>query len=193
MYNKNLYSIVLLLIYAFLLGAMSGCASNLPQEITTPIENSPQISEVLQEIEAHKGELVRWGGSIASIENKKDETWVGVVSRELSRNGRPKSGDETAGRFLAKVSEFLDPEIFKKGRLVTIYGELAGVKDGKIGEQPYTFPVVNSIKAYMWAEYRDPPPYPYLHRRYYDPFWDPYWGFQHRYHRHFYRDPRFRY
>ena len=170
---------------------LTGCASNLPVELTTPIEGSPQVSEVLQNFDVHKGELVRWGGSIASVENKEDETWVEIVSRDLNRSGRPKSSDQTDGRFLAKVSEFLDPEIYKKGRLVTVYGELAGSQDGKIGEQTYTFPVVNSKKAYMWAEYRDPPPH-HIHRRYYDPFWDPYWIY-HRRLNYYYGIPRYRY
>ena len=192
MKNNNLCLIILLMIFGFI----SGCASNLPLEITKPIEGSPQISEVLQNSEAHKSEQVRWGGSIASIENKKDETWVEVVSRELKRSGRPKSSDETTGRFLVKVSQFLDPEIYKKGRLITVYGELAASQDGKIGEQPYSFPVVISKKAYLWAEYRDPPPYPYSRRHYYNPFWDPYWDPYwnlHRGHRHYYHVPRYWY
>ena len=183
MNSKRLFLITLLF--------LTGCASNLPVELTTPIEGSPQVSEVLQNFDAHKGELVRWGGSIASVENKEDETWVEIVSRELNRSGRPKSSDQTDGRFLAKVSQFLDPEIYKKGRLVTIYGELAESQDGKIGERSYTFPVVNSKKAYMWAEYRDLPQHP-VHRRYYDPFWDPYWIY-HRRLQHYYGYPRYRY
>ena len=178
----------------FLVGVLflTGCASNLPVEITTPIKGSPQISEVLQNIDVHKSKQVRWGGSIASIENKKDETWLEVVSRDLKRSGRPKSSDETAGRFLVIVSQFLDPEIYTKGRLITVYGELAGSREGKIGEQPYTFPIVNSKTAFMWAEYRDPPPHHYFHRRYYDPFWDPYWDPYWR-RRFYYSDPRFWY
>ena len=182
--SKRLFVITLLF--------LTGCASNLPVELTTPIEGSPQVSEVLQNIDAHNGELVRWGGSIASIDNKENETWVEIVSRELNRSGRPKRSDQTSGRFLAKVNDFLDPEIYKNGRLVTIYGELAGGQDGKIGEQSYTFPVVNSKKAYMWSEYRDPLSAPYYRRPYYDPFYDPYWDLHYR-HRYFYGHPHYWY
>lgn len=184
----------LLLITAVLLtGLISGCASNLPVEITTPITGSPLISEVLQATEIYQGKSVRWGGSIASIENKKDETWIEIVSRELNRNGRPKkSVNKTAGRFLAKVDQFLDPEIYIKGRLITIVGELAGSQGGKIGDQPYKFPIVHSKTAYLWTEYPDPPRYPHYGRPYYDPYWDPYWS-RHWHHRFFYRDPYFWY
>ncbi len=185
--SKRLFLVTLFL--------LTGCANNLPVEISTPVEGSPQLAEVLQDLDAYKGKIVRWGGSIASVENKKDETWVELVSRELSRNGRPKDNDRSEGRFLAKVSKFLDPEIYKKGRLVTVYGELAGGQEGVIGEKPYIFLVVKTKKILMWTEYRDPPPTPYYHR-YYDPYWgtywDPYWGLYSRRH-FFHRDPRYWY
>jgi outer membrane lipoprotein len=164
---------------------ISGCASKLPQEITTHVEGSPNISDVSENSDKYKGQFVRWGGSIASIEKKEDETWLEVVSRELERHGRPENSDQSAGRFLARVNQFLDPEIYSRGRLITIYGELVGTRDGKIGDKPYKFPVVKSKTAYLWAEYRDLPAYPYYHRPYYyDPFRDPYWDL--RWRRHYY-------
>jgi len=162
-------------------GFISGCASHLPQEITRPVEGSPMISEVTGNVDQYKGQAVRWGGSIVSIENKKDETWVEVVARDLGRNGRPIKSDQTEGRFLAKINQFLDPEIYSKGRLITVYGELTGAQEGMIGEKPYTFPVVKSKSAYLWAEYRDPPPY-YYRPYFYDPYWDPYWDLRWRRH-----------
>ena len=185
---KRLIPVILLLV--------SGCASNVPIEVAEPVEGSPQLLEVLQNPEAHKGELIRWGGSIASIENKQNETWVEIVSRKLNRSGRPESSDKTDGRFLAKVNEFLDPEVYNKGRLMTFYGELAASHDGKIGEQPYSFPVVNSKMIYLWPKYHAPPRYPlhyrYYHRSYYDPFWAPDWGLRGR-HRYLQGAPRFWY
>lgn len=191
MNTKNLF----LIVTSLLSGFISGCASNLPVEITTPITDNPLISEVLPATETYEGKLVRWGGSIVSLENKKDETWIEVVSRELNRNGRPKkSVNRTEGRFLAKVYQFLDPEIYKKGRLITLYGTLAGSQDGMIGDQPYKFPVVHSKTTHLWAEYPDPPRYPRYYPHYgwpyYDPYWDPYGHWQHRF---FYGHPRYWY
>ncbi|MFK8067433.1 MAG: Slp family lipoprotein [Gammaproteobacteria bacterium] len=179
------------------LSLVSACASNLPVEIETAIQDSPALEDVLQKPQAYIGRQIRWGGSIASIKNKDNETWIEIVARELSGRGRPIDGDKTSGRFIAKVSQFLDPEIYSKGRLVTIYGELAGSQDGKIGDQSYVFPLVNSKTAYLWTEYRDPPQNSYFHSPYYrggyyDPIWDPYWDLR-WWGRYYYGDPRFGY
>ncbi len=170
--------------WLFALFFLGGCASNLPIEITSPIESSPSLSEARQDIESHQGKLVRWGGSIAAVENKNDETWLEVVSRKLNSNGKPQKSDQTEGRFLLKVSQFLEPEVYSKGRLITVYGSIIGEQEGNIGEQPYRFPVVQSEKAYLWVEYKEPEPYPFYRRSYYDPFWDPYWDLHWR--RHFF-------
>ncbi len=170
-----------------LFGLLSGCASNLPKEISTPPDNNPTVEEILQDTEPYLGTFLRWGGSIASVENRKDETWLEIVARALDSRGRPEKSDQSPGRFLARVDQFLDPEIYRKGRLVTVYGVLEGIKEGKIGEQPYSFPVVRAKTVYLWAEYREPPPLPRYYWPYYDPFWDPFWP--HRYY--WYRDPRF--
>ena len=48
--------------------------------------------------------MVRWGGAIASVENRRDETWIEIVERPLNT-------DKSAGRFLARVDGFLDPAV----------------------------------------------------------------------------------
>ncbi len=184
-------------LFLIVLTFLSACASNLPVEIKMPIEDSPLLLDVLQKPEVYQDEQIRWGGSIASIKNKESETWVEIVSRTLDSSGRPIKDDNTSGRFIAKVKQFLDSEIYSKGRLITIYGELAGSQNGKIGDQSYVYPLVNSKTAYLWAEYREPPqnlyPHsPYYRRGYYDPFWDPHWDLHWR-GRYFYGNPRFEY
>lgn len=124
-----------------------GCASTSPLE---SIEHNTPIEEVLQNSESHQGEEVRWGGTIASVKNKQGETWIEIVSRDLKSNGRPKRGDTSGGRFIAKVVGFLEPEIYKKGRMVTVQGEVSGSEAGFIGTHAYTFPVVKSTKAHLW-------------------------------------------
>ena len=36
-----------------------------------------------------------WGGTIASVENRKDETWLEIVARELGSSGRPRETDRS--------------------------------------------------------------------------------------------------
>ncbi len=179
-----------ILLWILLPLGLLGCASNPPIGSSEQIEASPSIVTVLQDIDAHSGEAVQWGGTIASIENKQGETWLEIVSRDLKASGKPKRSDKTGGRFIVKADEFLEPEIYQKGRAVTVLGSLSGSQAGLIGEQPYLFPVVTSEEIKLWPEYQDNPRqinygWSYygrhwgLHSRHFYPY--SYWGPRYRY------------
>ena len=127
------------------------------------------------------GELpvVRWGGTIASLFNQDTgNTLVEIVSRPLQGSGRPLHNDRSQGRFLAEVDGFLDPEIVKPGRDMTVVGPLTRRQRGSIGETPYVFPVVSVEDFRYWErEVHVPTPHfrhwnAYTPFGYYDPFWD---------------------
>ena len=94
---------------------------------------------------------VRWGGTIAGVTNlESGVTQLEVVSRPLRRNGRPLHNDKSDGRFLAEVNEFLDPEIVKTGRDITVTGTASGVREGSVGEAVYAFPLVKVESYHYW-------------------------------------------
>src|SRR5581483_12094141 len=123
--------------------------------------------------DSYSGRHVRWGGTIAGVENGKAETRVEVVARELDRDGRPQPTNRSSGRFIARVEGFLDPAAYRKGREVTVAGTVDGSTTRKIGEYNYRYPVVKADTIYLWEPRVEPQRYrdPY----YYDPFWGP-WG-----------------
>ncbi len=141
--------IVRILLLTILPLLLVGCAGKQPM---ASIEQNTPITEVLQDINAHQGEQVMWGGTIAAIENKQGETWLEIVSRDLKSSGRPKRSDTTGGRFIAKITTFLEPEIYHNGRAVTVVGRLTGSQAGFIGEHGYVFPVVTSGEVQLWPE-----------------------------------------
>lgn len=149
-----------------------GCASPVPQPIREAPSGAPSAQAVRGNPQDFAGAKVRWGGTIAAVENREGETVIEVVSRELESNGRPKETDRSGGRFLARHSGFLDPMIYTKGRLLTVAGTVAGEERRPIGKFTYSFPVVNVESLYLWE--------PRAEMRYdaypYDPFWyDPWW------------------
>lgn len=122
--------------------------------------------------------VVRWGGTITRVLNRADGvTVVEIVSRPLYSGGRPKHDDRSDGRFLAEVSEFLDPEIVVAGRDMTVVGTLAGRRTGTIGEAEYVFPVVTVQNYKYWKQVVELPPYHFPHWNHYpyfgrtDPLW----------------------
>ncbi|MGF1642509.1 MAG: Slp family lipoprotein [Thiotrichales bacterium] len=165
---------------------VSGCASNVPKPIETPIDPPIQLAEVRKAPATYIGKQVRWGGNIATVTNLAETTRVEIVSRRLQSSGRPSRSDHTDGRFVVLVPEFLDPSVYAKDRQLTVVGEIVGTEPGKIGEFDYQYPVVKGDTLHLWepireADWRDYPPYPgwyspwYAPYRYrYDPFY-PWW------------------
>jgi outer membrane lipoprotein len=160
---------------------LAGCASDIPRPIRETPAGNIALTQALQNPEQHRGAAVRWGGTITSVENRRDETWLEIVERPLDANGQPRDTDKSAGRFLARVQGFLDPAIFAPKRLVTAAGTLDGNSTRTIGEHPYTYPVVHTDSIYLWpVSVRTEYPY------YYPPYWyDPWypWGYPYPYHR----------
>lgn len=98
------------------------------------------------------GKNARWGGRIASVENKKDVSEIEIVFFPESSSGKPRIGKESGGRFKAIVSGFIDPLVFEQGRLITVVGEVGEAQNGIIGEQDYIYPTVNAIGYHMWKQ-----------------------------------------
>ncbi len=151
----------------FAAALLTGCATYLPEAIRKAPPKDIAVSEVRRNIDLYKGQFVRWGGTIASVENRKGETWLEIVARELDGDGRPRETDVSQGRFLARITGFLDPAVYAPGREMTVAGTIEGHLTRKIGEYVYTYPVVNVELSHLWpVRVRYPRDY-----YYYDPFW----------------------
>jgi outer membrane lipoprotein len=124
------------------------------------------------------GKSVRWGGNIVSVRNLKTETQLEIVGRRLDGDGRPRDENRSDGRFLANVSGFLDPLVYKTGRDVTVNGHIEGTIDRAIGEFAYTYPVVRAADVHLWEVPTTSTYPPYYYPYYYDfPFGDPFWPY----------------
>ncbi|MDH3452010.1 MAG: Slp family lipoprotein [Gammaproteobacteria bacterium] len=153
--------------------AVSSCAST-PDPIRDA-EDGPPLGVVREAPQRFIGERVRWGGTIANVENDAEQTRVYIVARELQSSGRPARSDFSTGRFVALLAGFHDPVILAPGRELTVVGVLHEAMRGTIGEFDYVYPVVNAETHRLWPKrepsynYYRPPYHPY----YYDP-WYPY-------------------
>lgn len=162
--------------------ALGGCAT-IPENISTPVPG-PDVREVGADPDSHTGARVRWGGTISEVNNLEDRTVIAVVARPLTRNGEPLGGEAALGRFFAEVDRFLEPEEYKTGRRITVVGQFTGIRQSRIDQYVYDYPVVQVQHLYMWQQYarRDPypigpyyRPFPYWHH----PYWRHYHGFLH--------------
>lgn len=161
---------------ALLLG---GCAS-VPKTISTPVVG-PDVREVRANPDANIGKTVRWGGTISDVENLENRTVITVVARRLTSRGEPEGDTAAIGRFKAEVNRFLEPEEYKPGRRITVVGRVSAIRQDRIDQYVYNYPVVEVQSLYVWEEYkRYREPYPYYGWPY------PYWRYPYSWHyRHF--------
>jgi outer membrane lipoprotein len=174
-----------ILIFSLIL-LISGCAHVISKDLRAKADPSLTFGQVHQDSNAHKDKSVVWGGEIIQTTNQKDgTTLIEVFQRPLGWRGEPKETVASEGRFLILIEKYLDPYLFRRGRKITVAGEIQGEKIKPIGEMDYRYPLVLSKQIYLWEEYSYPVPYHYPYS--YDLGWGyPYWWrFNVHYYRHF--------
>jgi outer membrane lipoprotein len=165
---------------------LSGCVHVISKDLRTKSDLSLTLSQVRHHPETFKGKWVVWGGEIVETVNQKEgTTQIEVFQTPLGWRGEPRETTASEGRFLVLVDKYSDPYVFRRGKKITVAGEIVGEKIKPLGEMDYRYPLVSSKEVYLWpVDYY--PPYSY-----YDPWWGyPYgWGlgFGLNYHHHHHR------
>ncbi len=158
-------------ILALSLVALGGCAV-----VPEPLEGDySQSFHPAQATDDSVGARVRWGGSVVQTRPEADRTCIEILAHRLDSSTRPDRSDEDLGRFLACRGTFLDPEIFTRGREVTVTGRLAGFQSGQVGDFAYEYPVVEADTVYLWPQRVDIDRYDYGFSRWHHPYYPYYW------------------
>jgi outer membrane lipoprotein len=161
-----------------LLILFSGCAP-ISKELRAQADRTLSFRQVFQNPEAYKDKIVIWGGEIIEAINQKDgTTLIVVLQRPLDWMQEPKI-QRSEGRFIILVEGYVDPYVFRRGRRITVAGEILGRKVMRLGELEYPYPLLRSKQIYLWGEYHYSPypyPYPYYPWGYYG-YYGPRWGY----------------
>lgn len=148
-----------MVLFVFSSLAISGCVS-VPEAVDKQPTSLFNVADVQQNEANHTSSQVRWGGTIVGLSNNSDSTDILVVSRPLGKSARPLNSDRSSGRFIARVAGFVEPEVYVKGREITITGAVEGLENKLIGETEYQYPVVAVDGLHLWNK-REPAKYPY--------------------------------
>jgi len=174
-----------LILLSMLVLLLSGCVHVISKDLRIKSDPSLTLSQVSRNPDTFKGKMILWGGEIIETTNQKGgTTQIEVFQKPLGWREEPKETVVSVGRFLILADEYLDPYIFRRGRKITVAGEIIGEKMKLLGEMDYRYPIVSSKQIYLWPQYYYQP-YPYF---YFDPWWwsYPYWrggfGFYYHYH-----------
>ena len=159
---------------------LAACSSHIPPEIKQPFNGSPGVAQVRQQMDAYLTQKVRWGGVILHTENKQNTSELTIMALPLNENGEPQNSDQSPGRFIAIIDEFVEPLVYSPEREITVKGHILKAKTLKVGEFPYEYPVIQVEHYHLWPpeqerSYDDYPPYPWMYGPYYYPWHYPYY------------------
>jgi len=128
----------------------SGCAPVISKEVMQDVDQGISFQEMQKRPEAYEGRTTVLGGDIIQTENYPDKTLLVVLHRPLDSRQRPEAEGTSLGRFIVKVSGFLDPAIYQAGRLITVAGMVTGKETRALGEVNYTYPILEKRELYLW-------------------------------------------
>jgi outer membrane lipoprotein len=143
---------VLLSVIAWLL---SGCASGPDKLAYQPESQLVPYAQALTAPTQYQSQPVRWSGLIVQTRVLAGSSEIEIVYLPLKSNGQPQQQETSPGRFMASVHGLLDPELYAKGRSITVLGHLGRSVEGKIGEQVYRFPLVVVDAHTLWPKVKE--------------------------------------
>jgi outer membrane lipoprotein len=174
--------LLFLLVFLF-----SGCVHVISKDLRIKSDPSLTLSQVRQNPDTFKGKMVLWGGEIIETINQRDETTqIEVFQKPLGWREEPKETTISEGRFLILADQYLDPYVFRKGRKITVAGEIFGEQVKPLGKMDYRYPIISGKQIYLWPQHYYQP-YPSF---YFGPWWWGYpfgpggFGFYYHYHHH---------
>ena len=122
---------------------------------------------LLKDPAKYKGNTVILGGYILEIRNFSDKTMIIILQSPLQFGDDPGFKDESKGRFMVTHKGFLDPEIYRKDRKITVAGIIVGLTSEPVNQGTYNYITLQSREIYLWPDYDYNQYGPY----YYDPFY----------------------
>jgi outer membrane lipoprotein len=167
---------------AFML--VSACSTHIPPDIRQPLESSPGVDQVRQKIDTYLSQKVRWGGIILHTENRQNASELTIVSLPLTDNGEPMDSDDSPGRFIAVIDEFVEPLVYSSDRKITVTGRVLKTETRKVGEFLYEYPVIKVEHYYLWPSEPEKIYIDYPHYPWYDPYYP--WNYPYYYRPYFY-------
>ncbi|UCF94678.1 MAG: Slp family lipoprotein [Desulfobacterales bacterium] len=147
-----------------LMTLLTTSCSVVSQQIRSEAEPRIPFETLVREADRNQGRTVILGGYILETQNRDQTTEIKVLQAPLRFNDEPDSRDYSEGRFIIAHNGFLDPEIYKKDRKITVAGTVSGSSIEKVGNRQLEYLRIQDREIHLWPEYEHRYPY-------YDPYW----------------------
>ena len=123
-----------ILCIAILLGAI-GCAV-IPAEVSQNALHDMPLAELIRDAGRFRGETVVVGGYVVEVTNLEDQSRIIAVQAPLGIAQEPRAKDLSQGRIVIRSQGFIDPEVYKKERKITVAGNRHGQFADRAGPVP---------------------------------------------------------
>lgn len=130
----------------------SGCAHVISEEVLKEVNKDISFGQLLKDPASYRGQTVLLGGVVVRVTYHQEGTLLEIYQTDTDWTEKPVNLDVSEGRFLALYEGFLDSEIYKKGREVTVAGIVKGVKAMQLGEIHYHYPYLLIKEIYLWKK-----------------------------------------
>lgn len=130
---------------------LAACAGG-PAYDTRDVVITVTPQQAIAEYQHLKGEKVLWGGVIINSTNLQNSTLLEILAYPLDSNQKPNQSKRPLGRFLAEQQGYLETMDYTDGKLVTVTGSLISIKQGRVGESDYQYPLIDIENIYLWPD-----------------------------------------
>lgn len=129
---------------------LTACVTT-PEFETKNTDSSLTPKKVINALSSSRGKVIIWGGTILEIRNLKDKTQIEILAYPLNESHRPLTDEKALGRFIIIYPDYLEPTHYAAGKQLSVLGKVSGIRSGKIGENQYTYAVINADKIHLWS------------------------------------------
>jgi outer membrane lipoprotein len=148
-----------------------GSCAVMPSPITQQALPDLPFPVLVDQAGGYLGQTVILGGYVIEVQQLEDHSRLLALQAPLGLGQKPRSKDLSKGRLILHHAGFLDPEVFEKGRKITVGGRLIGSSATESEQQAYPYVRIQAASVYLWPPERPVPPPTY---------WDP-WRYPHPY------------
>jgi outer membrane lipoprotein len=172
------------LIVLLILPVALSCAPVIKRDLMSRAIVNPSLKALQKEPDRYRGRLFVLGGKIVRTRVTDEGSLVEAVVLPVDDYGYISDYPYTGGRFIARLKTeagILDPAMFREDLEVTVAGVFRELREGRIDEGRYLFPLFDIEEIHLWEEaeptyyiiepfpgwfYYPYPAYPYYRRGY---------------------------
>ena len=162
-HGVNMKPIAIILAWILMTVSCSVVSKSIRDKAISP----PSFGQLADDIGLYRNQTVILGGHVLSVHNHSDGSVIKALQVPLKAGDKPGSKDHSEGRLEIHTTQFIDPEVYTKGRKLTVAGKIISSTREKDKTAGIPHVVLNAEELHLWPQY--------THPRYRYPYDDPYW------------------